>query len=140
MFSAGYQIAFYFRKTSQKHVVLLKVSPPHSAPPRPARTPLTQIPPTSQNRQFTSSRPAKAEPSPAPRQQGKGKKRAREGEDDDVVVVKPEPGTEEEGLLDALHAPPQEDERMDLGGEDEEDEGDEKPVLKVNCEQSGITS
>lgn len=134
MFAAGYQIAFYFRKTSQKHVVLLKVSPAPTPPldPISPRHQLT-FPPLarSQHRQFTSSRPERPErQTPAP--QAQGRKRVRE-DDGSAVVVKPEPGMEEDGLLDALHAPPQEeDDQMD--DDQAEGEADEKPVMTVNCE------
>ncbi|GAA5858284.1 hypothetical protein JCM8547_004634 [Rhodosporidiobolus lusitaniae] len=154
---ADYQMAFFFRRSNDKHVVLLKDKQLHYAS-KPSQKPHMPPPPpptASRGRKRARSPSSSATPAPPPpppaalgsvdltgagepaskrRAAGEGEEEV-EDDDDDIVVVKPEPVDNELPPEGALFRP--DDDKGGVRGEEEvkmEDEIDEdvKPQLKVN--------
>ncbi|GAA5936617.1 hypothetical protein JCM10213_000008 [Rhodosporidiobolus nylandii] len=132
---ADYQMAFFFRRAYDKHVVMLKDKHLHYAT-RPSQPQPHPAPPP---RKRPRSRSPSSSASPAP----PAKRTATAGEDDEIIVVKPEPDADElppGSLFRAAAAEEEEEQGAGFGerGEEtmeevkEEVDEDVKPVLKVN--------
>ncbi|GAA6033769.1 hypothetical protein JCM8097_004425 [Rhodosporidiobolus ruineniae] len=134
---ADYQMAFFFRRANDKHVVLLKDKHLHYTT-KPSSTPAPPAASSSSSRK--RARTASTAPGPSPSSKRRAAESKAENNDDDegVVVVKPEPVDEElpfgEGGL--FRPEREEDEKDDDEVKVEEPQGeideDVKPVLKVN--------